>query len=429
MEQETQFTEAPVVPLATEAEPLAGSEPAAVESDNLSHSTNIEEAFIAVKAAKDEELVAIAAEANALKTSFKELDKEVRKCGGVVVRTIKKMLPLLEQVRELLSRKGDERYARVRKEAGLPAWGKYLKNVAEEFDLSERTIQRKLAELRGDDADDEGSERDDENNDGDTISHNPQASYTPPTRREFRPYVELAGAVNGVLGEYDHPVDGERPTVEAVLEALRGRAIPEQSVDAAEQVSSRLEPIEQTMVPFIAAAIQYILSLENAVYYHAKDVTPERQTRLDLNKAAWREILSNTKMKAIYDAAREFSGATEQQYAAKLTVSSDGTPIEGGVQVPEAAPSSEVEATKPVNFADALPGQKWFVGRPASGKTGPKVTGYVTVLKVIPKPKRISTDAGLYFLDGRKATGPKDGTRIFSLASEAEIAERWRDVA
>jgi hypothetical protein len=87
-----------------------------------------------------------------LKDQFNALDKEVRTGGRVIVRGIGQMIPALAKMEPFLSRKGEHHEPhRVRMliAAGLPTWEDYQKQVAAEFEMSVRTVQRKLEEHRG----------------------------------------------------------------------------------------------------------------------------------------------------------------------------------------------------------------------------------------------------------------------------------------
>ena len=92
------------------------------------------------------------AEVSKLKDEFNALDKEVRAGGKSIVRGIGQMIPALAQMEPFLSRKGEHHephYVKMLIAAGLPSWEDYKKQVAAEFEMSVRTVQRKLEEHRG----------------------------------------------------------------------------------------------------------------------------------------------------------------------------------------------------------------------------------------------------------------------------------------
>ena len=258
------------------------------------------------------------------------LDTEVRQLGGAVIRSINDMMSSVAQMRDLLSRYGDKKFKEIRKLAGVPSWQDYLNAFAAEIELSPRTIQkRKLAELRGDNTDDadEGEEGEPEGR----KHFRAESAYKAPTQREFRPYVNLAETVNDLIDEYDHPAEGEAPTIDVNL--LRKCAIPKDAVGNALTGVSVLE--QKVMVPFIAAAISYILTLENAVFYNKSGIGEEWQTRLAVNKDAWRSSLKSNELHPLYEAAKKLN----DDMRSGSQVSVDGTPIEGPVQVGESAPN------------------------------------------------------------------------------------------
>src|ERR1039458_6687669 len=91
-------------------------------------------------------------EVRKLKNRFTVLDTEVRKGGKVVVRGIAQMIPALAEMEPFLSRKGEHHephYVKMLVAAGLPTWSEYLAQLAEEFEISVRKIQRRLEEHRG----------------------------------------------------------------------------------------------------------------------------------------------------------------------------------------------------------------------------------------------------------------------------------------
>ena len=87
-----------------------------------------------------------------LKDEFIAIDKEVRAGGEIVVRGIGQMIPALAKMEPFLCRKGehhDPHHVKMLVAAGLPTWEEYKRQVAAEFELSVRQVQRKLAEHRG----------------------------------------------------------------------------------------------------------------------------------------------------------------------------------------------------------------------------------------------------------------------------------------
>ena len=91
-------------------------------------------------------------EVSKLKDRFDALDKEVRAGGKVIVRGIGQMIPALAKMEPFLSRKGEDHephHVKMLIAAGLPTWEDYKRQVAAEFEISVRTVQRKLEEHRG----------------------------------------------------------------------------------------------------------------------------------------------------------------------------------------------------------------------------------------------------------------------------------------
>lgn len=87
-----------------------------------------------------------------LKNEFAVLDKEVRKGGGLIGRGIRIAISALAKMEPFLSRKGEHHephHVKMLIAAGLPTWDEYKKQVAAEFEISVRTVQRKLEEHRG----------------------------------------------------------------------------------------------------------------------------------------------------------------------------------------------------------------------------------------------------------------------------------------
>jgi len=91
-------------------------------------------------------------DANGCKAEFDRLETELQPVGDAVAKaniTLEGAGPLLDQMQALLSQRGEER-KKVLKEAGLPTWTKWVKEWTEELDISLRTIQRHIQELRAD---------------------------------------------------------------------------------------------------------------------------------------------------------------------------------------------------------------------------------------------------------------------------------------
>ena len=93
------------------------------------------------------------------KGEYERLDEEIHAFGRVIIHTLDQMIPLLAEMKQLLSRKSCTRSLK----DGLPPWGDYLDGIAEEFSISKRTIQRRLHDLNhpDDDVEDDGDDEDD----------------------------------------------------------------------------------------------------------------------------------------------------------------------------------------------------------------------------------------------------------------------------
>ncbi len=125
--------------------------PATPEPDKLSRSSACDYYSKMVNPEKDAP-ERFQAEVSKLKDEFNALDKEVRAGGKSIVRGIGQMIPALAQMEPFLSRKGEHHephYVKMLIAAGLPSWEDYKKQVAAEFEMSVRTVQRKLEEHRG----------------------------------------------------------------------------------------------------------------------------------------------------------------------------------------------------------------------------------------------------------------------------------------
>lgn len=307
--------------------------------------------------------------ANQLADRFESLHKQTYRDGNGVIRCVDKMLPSIEEMRQLTSRKGDREFKELRrltkradgrqyfdKYPMVPEFTTWLSNLADEFGLSLRTLQRKLAEFRGESADAP-------NPNPNPNPNRSSAAYKAPTRREFVPYVLLAEQVNTLIDEYSNPTTGDVP---AAMEGLKKLAISEDRIGKALTNTATLETAEELVAPVIASAAAYIRALEDALYEN----TPERLARVERYKAEWRILRHDAKLKPLYDAVRAF---TEEPEAVTVTVepsaqpqpepqpnpldvmvevnneymrtsseaSADGTPIGGEVQIPEFAPSQE----------------------------------------------------------------------------------------
>lgn len=123
---DNELTTTPVAPSEGAADPQTGVGPATAdpiegetkpesESDNLTHPA----------------------------LEYKRLDKAIHDLGGIIIHTVDDLIPLLAEMKKVLSRKACTR----KDKDGLPMWGDYLDDVAAEFSLSKRTLLRKLHDL------------------------------------------------------------------------------------------------------------------------------------------------------------------------------------------------------------------------------------------------------------------------------------------
>lgn len=123
-------------PARIEPDKLSPSEPANIEPDKLSPSDDDTFQAGVIK----------------LKDQYETLDKEIREGIGIVVRGVNQIIPAMLKMEPLLSRKGDQHdpnHVRMLVAAGLPTWDDYKEQVAWEFQISVRTVQRKLERARG----------------------------------------------------------------------------------------------------------------------------------------------------------------------------------------------------------------------------------------------------------------------------------------
>ena len=88
------------------------------------------------------------------RAKYESLNQDIHALGGIIVHTLDEMIPLLVEMKSLLSRKSCTRSLK----DGLPQWGDYLDGIAEEFGVSKRTIQRRLTHPDEGEEDDAGRE-------------------------------------------------------------------------------------------------------------------------------------------------------------------------------------------------------------------------------------------------------------------------------
>lgn len=231
----------PVTPSEGAADPQTGVGPATTnptkgesnpesESDNLTHSAS----------------------------EYSRLDKAVHDLGEVIIHTVDDLIPLLAEMKKVLSRKACTR----KNNDGLPMWGEYLDTIAAEFSLSKRTLLRKLHvlehpnELEDDDEEDSdepeesegeeteeegGGKEEDDDDDSPVIYDSPKEQVTKWIARQRK-------VLSGGDGPTDaNPVrDGER-RIDTALQLLDEfqLALDEGLLDPTPQVASLRHEINQ----------------------------------------------------------------------------------------------------------------------------------------------------------------------------------------
>jgi hypothetical protein len=268
--------------------------PAQIERDIVSRSR----AVVPFRAAEKE-----AAKVKEALEIFHRLNNQVRECAGDISKGFDRMLPHLDMLEPILSRKGHNRIPGL---AGLPPWLVYLEELGKEFDLGLRQIQRKLREFRG----------------KITTSHSGGTSPAPkPTASHWtlRQQRQAAKALDVAKGAIE-AIKANEPVK---------KFLAEWDAVAYTPVALGVDPvsgfIDGILTPYVVHIIRYVRALEDAVY-HGED----RDNRVWKYKQDFYDLPQELK-EAFYKARNIIN-------AAKPTGSSDGTTIEGSVRVREAAP-------------------------------------------------------------------------------------------
>lgn len=214
------------------------------------------------------------------KKEFQKLDAAIRACGGGVIHTVEQMLPHLNEMWMLLSRKGGT-YNTDR--GNLPGWTEYLKGIANEFGLNYRTIQEKLALHRN------GSTKP-------KRKKNPGGNHLKPWHADAKDSRALAGAqlaINDFISAYEAGVD-MAPAYQQYKKAAVSPTKLVSILEAADGGSSKVVveiEVKRKLVPVVETAERYINNLEKLVYSPSGSFTDEQMKPLQKLKEEWRCIL------------------------------------------------------------------------------------------------------------------------------------------
>jgi hypothetical protein len=193
---------------------------------------------------------------------FSELNGLIRRLAAPVPLTVKKLIPPLAAMEQLLSQKRGWGSGM----RGLPRWSKYLNEIADEYDLSVRTIQRHLHKYRG------------ENNEvhptrGKTNKQRGIPPQLTPTDR--RQLVQLAGAVWEFLGANEKGTS-TRENARLIRENVRvmqRHAIAPTKLQAI--MDGQPDPMQDAWYTFMVASLAYQLYLENTISQTANETVRE----------------------------------------------------------------------------------------------------------------------------------------------------------
>jgi hypothetical protein len=276
--------------------------PTQIERDKMSCSEGVPVRAAEKEAAKVKEALEI----------FHRLNDQVRECAGDISEGFDRMLPLLDELEPVMSRKGHNRIPGL---AGLPPWLVYLEELGNEFDLGVRQIQRKLKEYRGKVTASKSSVS--------RPAAKPAARWTLRKQRQAAKALDVAkGAIEAIKA--GKPVKQFLTAWDAVAYT------PAEPLDV-DPVSGFIDTV---LTPYAVSILRYIRVLQDVVFYHAPEVGEDQDHRLWQYK---QDFYNNAppELKEVFFKARKIINA------AKPTGSSDSTPVEGGVRVPEAAPDSQ----------------------------------------------------------------------------------------
>jgi len=217
------------------------------------------------------------------KEKFQKLDAGIRACGGAVIHTVEQMLPQLNDMWKLLSRKGGKFSTDKDK---LPGWTVYIKEIAAEFGLSLRTIQEKLSEFR---------------KGGTTTGHNKKPPVKPskPWHADAKDSRALAGAqlaINDLIAAYEAGAD-LAPAYQQYKKVAVSPTKLSDIVESAKPESNKADvdtEVKKRLVPVVETAERYIRALE-ALVYSLSVVTGEQKKALQKPKERWRAILRHAR--------------------------------------------------------------------------------------------------------------------------------------
>ncbi len=154
MDTESQPIEEPIVPPAEEADPLTdmllATQPAKVSGSSQETVDGEWQRKYDERQRKVEEAWKLREQS--LLAQYNALDTKLNSYGDNIALTIDQAIPTLAEMEAFLSRKGRHKLSGVADELKLmnfPKWGEYLKSYAEKYDLSVRSLQRRLHEYRG----------------------------------------------------------------------------------------------------------------------------------------------------------------------------------------------------------------------------------------------------------------------------------------
>ena len=213
---------------------------------------------------------------------FNRLNRKIRAYGKASFITISKMVPVLAEMEQLLSQKRG--WGSPLRGLGLPLWSKYLNNIAEEFDLSVRTLQRRLHEYRGED-NEEHPKR------GKTNRERGIPPQLRPTDR--RSLVNNAIATSDYLEALERKGEGTKP----YLNALKHAAIAPSRIQAL--MGGEPDSREKAWDAFMVSVLKYTRLLEEWVIQHG---TEGMKNTMKQRREEFRSSVP-PELKTIYDAA------------------------------------------------------------------------------------------------------------------------------
>jgi hypothetical protein len=257
-------------------------------------------------------LVSAQQEALRLKAKFDELDAGIRPRGGIVVHTLDEMLPLIDEVQKVLSRKGLE-YNPYNE---LPKWGGYIRELALEFKINFRTIQANLKIYR------EGKAK---------------RGSSPDTRWNLRTQHQAAKGLE-VASKIVEAVKTGKP-VKSLVRSWEDVAFTPAAKDT---LLSRVDSVtaftDGVLTPYLASMFRYIRSLEDAVYFHAPDITADRDHRVWQYKQEVYDDVPQELREAVRSARHQPARSGSKESSESPMGNPHGTPLEGRVRISGTAP-------------------------------------------------------------------------------------------